>query len=256
MSDYWTKYEERMRLSGRSQRDAMLNREKDYIRRKLRNSLSFHTASVDGISRELAIINTDNLDTKTVIALPDEDIRHGATVEWMDNHWLVIEKDANTEVYAKAKMRQCNYLLKWIDNGRILERWCIIEDGTKYLTGEYGDKDFIVMRGDSRVSMILPLDDDTLKLNRTNRFLIDDYFDDRVMAYRLTKPFKLGGSYGENGVLAFVLVECNTEDDDNLELHIADYYKYFPRVDESGEETGPQTWPTPGEDTGSGRKWL
>lgn len=260
MGDYWSKYYDRMRLSGTSQRDAVLRREKDYIRRKMRNSLSFHTALVDGVSQELAIMNTDNLDTKTVIAMPDEDIRHGAVVEWMGEHWIVITRDYNTEVYTKGKMRQCNYLLRWVDVGdngpEIIERWCIIEDGTKYLTGEYGDKDFVVMRGDSRVSMILPLDDQTLKLNRTNRFLIDDYYDDRVIAYRLTKPFKLGGSYGENGVLSFVLVECNTEDEDNLELHIADYYKYFPRPDGAGGEIPPTVYPVPGTDDGTGRKWL
>lgn len=260
MSDPWKKYAERMSLSGRTQREAMLNREKDYIRRKLRNSLSFHTASVDGVERELAIINTDNMDTKTVIALPDEDIRHGSIIEWMGEHWLVTQKDYNTEVYSKAKMRQCNYLLKWIEVGQagpeVLERWCIIEDGTKYLVGTYGDKDFIVTRGDSRVNMYLPLDAHTLLLNRDNRFLIDDYADDRILAYRLTKPFKLGGSYGDNGVLSFVLVECNTEDTDNLELHIADYYKYFPREAGDGSEIPPPVYPTPGEDDGDGRKWF
>lgn len=260
MSNYWDKFRSRMEVNGKSQREASLNREKEYIRRKIRNTLSFHEAVVDGVERELAIINTDNMDTKTVIAMPDEDIRHGAIIEWMGERWIVTAKDYNTEVYAKAKMRQCNYLLKWVDVGEdgpeIIERWCIIEDGTKYLTGEYGDKDFVLMRGDSRVSMILPLDDQTLKLNRTNRFLIDDYYDDRVIAYRLTKPFKLGGSYGENGVLSFVLVECNTESDDNLDLHIADYYKYFSRPDGEGGEIPPTEYNVPGTETETGRKWL
>ncbi len=260
MSDYWRKYTSRLEAAGSSQRDAMLHREKAYVTRKLRNSLSYHSAVIDGDSRQVAIMNTDNLDTKTIIALPGEDIRHGSVVEWMGEHWLVIERDYNTDVYTKAKMRQCNYLLKWVDVGdsgpEIIERWCIIEDGTKYLTGEYGDKDFVLMRGDSRVSMLLPLDDKTLKLNRQSRFLIDDYFDDRVMAYRLTKPFKLGGSYGENGVLSFVLVECNTERDDNTELHIADYYKYFPRPDGQGGEIPPTEYNVPGTETETGRKWL
>jgi hypothetical protein len=131
MGDYWRKFETRMESGGDSQRNAMLHREKAYITRKLRNSLSFHNAVVDGESREVAIMNTDNLDTKTIIALPDEDIRHGAVVDWMGEHWIVTAKDYNTEVYSKGKMRQCNYLLKWIDEGEIIERWCIIEDGTK-----------------------------------------------------------------------------------------------------------------------------
>ena len=55
------------------------------------------------------------------------------------------------------------------------------------------------------------------------------YDSKNVLAYRLTKPFKLGGSYNGEGVLNFVLTECNTEDSDNIELHIANYYDHFPK---------------------------
>ena len=65
-----------------------------------------------------------------------------------------------------------------------------------------------------------------------NRFLIDDYDSPNVLAYRLTKPFKLGGTFMGSGVLSFVLQECNTEDSDDLERHIANYYDYFPRTTE------------------------
>ena len=126
-------------------------------------------------------------------------------------------------------MIQCNYLLRWVNEEKeIQERWCIIEDGTKYLTGEYGDRYFVVNRGDSRVYMTLPRDSETVKLDRKNRFIIDDYGSPIPIAYRLTKPFKLGGTYNDEGVFKFVLTECNTEDDDDLVRHIADYYTEFP----------------------------
>lgn len=120
---------------------------------------------------------------------------------------------------------------------------CITTSNITDLTGEYGDNDFIVMRGDSRISLTLARDEYSIQLNRNNRFLIDDYDSKNVLAYRLTKPFKLGGTYNGAGVLNFVLAECNTEDTDNFELHIANYYKYFPRdshesaSDESGNDS-------------------
>ena len=77
--------------------------------------------------------------------------------------------------------------------------------------------------------MTLPRDKETVKLGRENRFIIDDYEAPDPLAYRLTKPFKLGATFNDMGVVRFVLSECNTEDDDNIDLHIADYYKYFPR---------------------------
>lgn len=226
----WGSYGARLSASGYDKRGAAIQRERRFLNAKLPASLSYHQLVVDGESRNLAVINSDNLDLKTLCSLPGEDIRHGSLVEWMDNRWLVTERDANSELYTRAKMRQCNYLLRWIANdGTIVERWCIIEDGTKYLTGEYGDNQYIITRGDSRISMTIARDEYTIQFNRDHRFLIDDYDSNNVLAYRLTKPFKLGGSYNGDGVLYLVLQECNTEDSDNLELHIANYYDYFPR---------------------------
>ena len=97
------------------------------------------------------------------------------------------------------------------------------------LTGEYSDAFYVATRGDARISVTLPKDNETLALGRDASFIIDDYNAPNPLAYRLSKPFKLGGSFDENGVVIFVMTECNTELDDNIELHIADYYKYFPR---------------------------
>ena len=102
----------------------------------------------------------------------------------------------------------------------------------------------------------MPKDAQTLRLRRDDRFLIDDYKSPNVLAYRLTKPFKLGGSFGEGGVLYFVLQECNTEDTDNLDLHIANYYEHFPRgydqptIDDVGEATPPV------EDASGKKVWI
>ena len=96
-----------------------------------------------------------------------------------------------------------------------------------------------IVRGDSRISLTLAKDEYSIQLNRNNRFLIDDYDSKNVLAYRLTKPFKLGGSYNGEGVLNFVLTECNTEDSDNIELHIANYYDHFPKEKPDEPDTPP-----------------
>ena len=259
----WDAYEERMRVRGKTRRETALQREQRFVTDKLRHSLSYHHAVVDDEEREVGIINSDNLDTKLIYSLPGEDIRHGAYVEWMDQHWLVIEKDYNTEVYTKAKMQQCNYLLKWIDKNHVIhEQWCVVEDGTKYLTGEYEDRNFIVTRGDSRIAITIARNADTAKLGRLNRFLIDDLESGHMLAYALTKPLKFAGVYGEDGVYKFVMQEVNTTDDDNQELGIADYYIHFSHeTDEDGRtlpaEPVSQSTPDPYQETVNGRgNWL
>ncbi len=112
--------------------------------------------------------------------------------EWMDNRWLIIERDANN-VYTKAKMRQCNLPPSLVaDDGSIVERWCIYVEDDKISDREYSDNDFIITRGDSRIALIIAKTD-TIRLNRDDRFLIDDYASPNVLlAYRLSKTIQAG----------------------------------------------------------------
>lgn len=252
----WDAYRARSTLRGVTSRDRAKNNLMNRLSNQIPSSLSYHNVDIDGEERNIVILNSDNLNQKTLCSMPGEDIRHGAHVDWMNHHWLVTERDANTEIYTKCIMRQCNYLLRWVSvGGKIVERWCIVEDGTRYLTGEYSDAFFVATRGDSRISITLPKDEETLALGRDARFIIDDYNAPSPLAYRLTKPFKLGGSYDDDGVLIFVLTECNTELDDNLDLHIADYYKYFPRENEIIENIQIESIPDAAEDIGR-RGWI
>lgn len=236
----WDTYNSRLNAHGGDRRAATLQREQRFLAAKIPNSLSYHQLIVDGVPRSMSIINSDNLNMKTLCTVPGETLPYGGVVAWMNQHWIITEVDVNNEVYTKGVMQQCNYQLCWIaDDKSIQKRWCIVEDGTKYLTGEYGDNDYIITRGDSRISLTIPKDKYTIRFNRDNRFLIDDYASPSVLAYRLTKPFKLGAGSGDGGVISLVLQECNTEDTDNFELHIANYYDYFPRKYEVEEPIGP-----------------
>lgn len=100
--------------------------------------------------------------------------------------------------------------------------------------------------GDTRISVTFPRNEHTVKIGRKHRFLIDDYGTDHVLSYRVTKPFKIGGVYNEHGAMSFVFQESNTEETDNLELHIANYYKYFPREygdpDDTQSSDGKKVW--------------
>ena len=241
----WDIYGERIYSHGETKRKAALIREQRLLSRKIKDSLSYHEVLIDGKPRQVSIINSDNLNEKTIISMPGENLICGKLVRFEDEYWLIIEKDANNEVYTKAKMIQCNHLLKWIDSDDIIhEQWCVIEDGTKYLTGEYEDRNFVVTRGDSRIAMTIGRNEDTIKFTREMRFIIDDPFSERKLAYLLTKPLKVGKTYKNQGVYSFVLQEVVSTADDNLRLGIADYFKHFPKditfqeEDDNGDNSG------------------
>ena len=268
----WDTYQNHANVRGDAKREAALKREIRTINNRLPDSLSYQIVDIyDGehgynitgeraqeakVQQRVAIINSDNLNEKMIISLPGEDIENGSLVFWMDNYWLVVERDANVTVYTKAKLLQCNHLLRWVsDEGLICEQWCCVEDGTKYLTGEFEDRNFVITRGDSRIYLTIARNTETVKLDRTRRFIIDDEDSPRPLVYSLTKPLKLGGAYNKMGVYKFVLQEVQATEDDNIELRIADYYKSFPKVepadtgdgdiddtDDTPTETGKTVW--------------
>lgn len=226
----WDAYVSRIELQGETRRKAALLREVRMLREKMPNSLSYFEVKIDDLDRQVAIINSDNLNEKTMLSMPGEDFDCGGLVEWADNHWLITEKDANNEVYTRVKLVQCNHLLKWVDEEDVIhEQWCVIEDGTKYLVGSYEDRDFFTDRGDARIAMTIARNEYTVQFGREYRFLIDDPDTIDKTAYALTKPLKVGKTYNNKGIFSFVLQEVVSTDDDNMELGIADYYKHFPK---------------------------
>lgn len=259
----WDTYLNRNSVRGNTKRETVLKREVRTIMRKLPNSLSYQDVVIyspeygynlqdeNGVQRNVAILNSDNLNEKTIIALPGEDITNGSLVCWMDNHWLVTERDANATVYVRAKMIQCNHLLKWVtQDNEIIEQWSIVEDGTKYLTGEFENREFVATRGDSRVALTLARNKHSIKLDRSNRFLLDDTDAPRPLAYALTKPLKLGWTFNDEGTFKFVLQEVATTENDNIEMGIADYYKHFPK------NNGTNITEAPDAETTNKRMWL
>jgi len=253
----WDMYEKRMTARGLTKRETALQREKHALLTMTPDGLFYHQAIVDGIDQPVEVIDSDNLNEKTICSVYEDVIRAGSLVEWADNHWLVTECDANNEVYTRAKMIQCNYLLKWVDdNDKIISKWCIVEDGTKYLTGEYEDRNFIVARGDSRIAITIAKDEDTVKLGRENRFLVDDPDSKEQLAYVLSKPMKAGHVYNSDGVYIFVLQEVVTTDYDNQELGIADYYHHFPREGITQEPANPVIDPENNVDEKGRKVWL
>ena len=152
----WDLYGERVNVMGSTKRQSAKRLESLRIHKKIPDNLSYQNVVMrpgeagywvmgedpyaGAFEQQVAIINSDNLDEKYLFSLPGDDIAGGTLVDWMDNKWLVTEKDANTTMYTRCKMIQLNYPVRWIGKDKqIYEQWCRIEDGTKYLTGELED---------------------------------------------------------------------------------------------------------------------
>lgn len=224
----WDTYQARLEIVGTTRRERALKHTQAYISDKITGSLSCHKVLIDGVEQTVSILNQrEDMALKKICALPGERLLHGGLVDFADSKWLITEIDANDEVYSSGMMQRCNYLLKWLNKkGEIVEKWCIVEDGTKYLIGEKAED--MMSIGDARIAITIRKDQDTIELGRGKRFLVDDPNAEAPLAYQITKPNKLFNLYDNIGVFRFILNEVNMTDDDNVELRIADYFNWKP----------------------------
>lgn len=235
----WSTYEARLGVpgdpSGDAVRDTRLYRAQDRVRRWVTESLSYYSVGIakgDGKiiepSYQIAVRDTPDYDIKKIFSMPNEKLPHGKLIWWMDSYWLVTDIDYHNEYLSEGLMRQCNYVIKWInDEGEVVNRWAIVEDGTKYLIGEKNNQMMAI--GDARVAMTVGKDEETKNLKRGQRFLLDDLDSNEVLAYQITKPNRLYRIYNGKGAYRFILNEVQSTDADNKELRIADYYNWHPR---------------------------
>lgn len=230
----WDAYRDRMDEYGFTKRGMFKEHTKAALRRKFKNSLSYHVVEINSDEQEIVIAHTQDRAEKKIYSMPDEQLVHGGLVDYANNKWLITEIDADNEIYQRGIMRQCNYILKWINHDGVLcEKWCIVEDGTKYLIGEKSAQMMSV--GDARIAVTVGKDEDTVELSRGMRFLIDDNDSEQVLAYQITKPNRLFNIYNGEGVFRFILTEVNLTDADNKELRIADYTTWMPRQEYDGD---------------------
>lgn len=128
----WDRYNSRSNVHGKSRREAALLQGRRWLNSYLPASPSSHRVIVNDEETEAIILDSDNLNIKTICMYPGEPLSNGSMVLWNDQSWLVTALDANNELYFRGTMQQCNYLLRWINaEGKIVERWSIVEDGTK-----------------------------------------------------------------------------------------------------------------------------
>ena len=226
MPSMWDSYYHRVSTEedAAAKRASYLARTRENIGSKEKYSLSYKSVKVNGEDRHLVIVSAEATDTKTFMCPPGETVRCGSLIDYADYKWLVTELDAESEVYQKGTIRQCNYILRWNNKkGEIIERDCIIDDGTKYLTGEQQRE--LMSYGDSRAQLIIAKDEETAQLHRGHRFLIDENGLEKPLAFVLTKPNRISMQYKGYGVYRHMLTEDQFNPKaDNAELMIADYY--------------------------------
>jgi hypothetical protein len=192
-------------------------------------TIFYNTIASDGFKTEAIIQNvtTDNVNNSGIrqILCKIGTLKAGQYVEYKGRYWLIVSLPDDNKMYEKAIMMCCNHYLHWInDNGEIIGRHCIVEDGTKYSVGEKSNNVTNIILGDTRINLRIPRDDETLQFKNGKRFLISNTSNNPT-AYKLTIFDDVTDYFGSNGIINLICVETRfNPQTDNVDLMIADYY--------------------------------
>ena len=218
------RYEERIGTMGFTKRERDVNYSRDYYRRRLLDSISCKDVLIEGEPAKLIIDKgTKPYYKKFRGYLEDQIINVGDYVQWADRYWLVANADADHELFTDGELYECNYKLRWQDEtGKIIERWTHIQNASAYNTGEefaYGAN-----LGSNELGLLIPIDEDTKKLERDRRFYMD--FTNKKIRYKFTRIDSVCDTYGSKGLLYIIAMEdVERHERDNDELEICDYFE-------------------------------
>jgi len=196
------------------------------------------TLYTDGtLDEETAIHTNINVWGNTPVREMFLEIRHviaryghlklGNYVRYQDTLYLITEPPGFNQIHMHSWMVRCNYTIRWIGHqGKIVEWPCCFGDETRFSPGEIENKHLILPS--TQLLLALPKNNDTVRLKRGMRFIIDDF--DRAQhdvpqVYSITKPNASQKASDTGTLFKFNMLEdsFNSSTDSAQEM-VADYY--------------------------------
>lgn len=193
------------------------------------STLTANDVLIDGIKETVVIQdqtqnnNKDLSDDKYVVAKNMTKIHVGSVMEWSDRKWIFFSREEKTiHTHQQFKIRPSNYTMKFIDkNGDVCNGGkgvpSVIQNQTLYTLGVAtgGNNAWIV-----NAKMLMYLVDD--------EFSKDIGIDTRVFIGESIYRIMFKDNVSRKGISHFLLEEeMINEKIDNIELQVADYYKYY-----------------------------
>ena len=229
----WNLYNQSLTVKGDTRRDRAIFETQRSMNKRIPRSPGYKSVLIDGEEQNVVITSSTEKYHKKINAMPNEHIYMGSIVEWNNAHFIITDTDVEDEIYQSGEMYRCNVYLKWQnEKGEIVGRYGFTEDVSQFKPGENEAK--VMMEIEQVFSIKFPCDEETIKLKRDRRFLID-LIHDEPNAYVLTGRNVLSGNWtaediagkefnGKDKLLTLTFSQTQLSKKDNCELMIADYF--------------------------------
>ncbi len=229
--EYLTHYRNHLSERGYSPAERATNIARQRFLESFENTANYRTVMIDGNEQDILLLKSDDFYTKKIISLPGEKLYPGSVITMYDqdneeSKWLTTQVDFDDTLYMSAYAERCNHVLKWRNaNNELVERDCIVSDGTKYMSGEQYKS--TMSTGNSRMVLMIPHDTETVNLGRGIRFLLDNS-SNAPLCFEITKPNRIANVYNGHGIYKYILSECAraSEDVDDYINKITGDYDY------------------------------
>ncbi len=219
--EYIDRFKRRSTLHGTTNKERYLNQTKDNFNKYLSQAPNKYSAQVRNNLIDLTIIDMSEInkdgDAKYFLTKINEDIIVGDIVVLQDTDgnmpitWLLTDKEGlSVPSHKKFKAVPTNYLLKYINNDIIYESPIIKTYQTLYGIGLETDK--YLTTGNAKLSVLISDNENTRKLTRGSRFIIDN------------KVWKVTNDELHDGYLKFTCEEDEQSEYDDMDLKVADYW--------------------------------
>lgn len=229
----WDLYNAQLTVKGSTRRERSIFETQRSINKRIVDSVAYKDVIIDGIPQQLSIVSGSKKCHKKIAAMPNECIYAGSIVEWNNAHFLITETDVEDEIYQSGDMYRCNVYLKWQnEKGEVITRYGYSSNSGRSAAG-ITDRDEMMELNQVFV-VDLPCDEETVKIRRDKRFLID-VITDEPNAYIVTGRNVITGNWTvddlsnaefdkRDKVLTLFLSQTQLSEKDNCELMIADYF--------------------------------
>lgn len=204
-------------LGASSLGEGFVNDTIDIINANFHNAPSYRKIKVNGVEEDCTIKHTRYSNKLEIYLRPLKPVNKGMYVEIDDNTYIVMDC-VQKEVYPKAKITLCNNVLKWKDESdTIYEYKCIIEGSTVELDESVGMfNNRLVISSDSELTVIVPYNEDTRKIDIGQRFIFDE------SVYSVNSVDRLSEVVNEKGLIKFTIKATGKSDTDDIDKNIAD----------------------------------
>lgn len=197
---------------------------------------------INGEPRKLMVIkDTDgNTHQKKIKSPHDEPFNLGDYVEWEGKTWLIGKLDSDDKTWHRGYMYLCTKKLYWQNkNGDVISRYVYIQDATKYSSGiSYTTNVFTT---DNQYGIMMPTDEETKRLKRDMRFVVDfEELDEPDVHILVNRKVSLSDYtyFNRGGVITFIFTigRFNPSTDRQFVDDNGNYYWICDYFDESKKD--------------------